>query len=474
MDIKKLNEIHAPEEWIEEVYSTVQDMEKRNISGKISGKNRYNTRRVAVAAGFVICCIATFSVAAVASSDFRMWLRGQFALEDTATGQAGEDAAGINENHETQAGKNEEPKITRISLPGDTDCIDEVENGFLMMNGETEDEKIYAVSDGELKLCDLKHIQGNIEFHGKSYGYSFDYALQGRRIRAQNFEGAAMFVSGQMPEDNTAIVWFEMENLWNSYYLNLDTGEVVSVVDDGQIEALTAKKYPWTEVSMDGDEEVNIPREGFVKYAVDVQMSPEGTYLLYASNRDNLPTDDSQEYDPDQKEWFVKNRKTGEEKKLEGVSGYLHQNEIGFIDDTHIAIAYMLDDGAPAVYDCETNHLEVYAPVDGSNYGNSLIYEMGADEQGIVFYDLWTNENYKIALNEEEWDEYEYFVVDRNLIFFGGSSKAFLVKEKKLLDWSSEGFSDVDYITEMVNLEDDRYLFFGEKSGEHIGYLLEL
>lgn len=64
--------------------------------------------------------------------------------------------------------------------------------------------------------------------------------------------------------------------------------------------------------------------EGYVKLATDVHVSPDGTYLLYRSNRDCLTTEKG-EYNIDTKgDWYVQNVLTGKEEFLENAPSYLH------------------------------------------------------------------------------------------------------------------------------------------------------
>lgn len=470
MDWKQIDEIHTPETWIENVLEQTEHLEKLSEQEKTAeaqknpGKNhrRKDCQRVlGTAAGIVLCIVVSLSAAAAVSQDFREWVLQQLF-------NAGETGADVGE---------EQVKVTRVSLPEGYDML---EDGFLIACYGTEKETVYRAENGKLIKCEKKHMESSIEVDGKTYDFSFDYAQDEWRIHGYHYDGAVVKVSGYKNQENKAIIWLKTGRLSESYYLELDTGVLSPVVDESELPELM-------EAVMAASDEATII------YAMEVEVSPEGTYLLYQSNRDWLPTDPSDEYEPtaDEDEWFLRNNITGEEIKLEKVPGVLHTNEIGFLDDTHISIAssndeevitelepgvYYIEEGGPGVYDCETGQWTWMEPGPelGTTYYDSLIYDVEGKGE-VAYYDMWTKEKYVLS-TDNEW-EHTYSYVGRDticLVAEDNTCRVYLVPQKKLLDFGAKTFSDVDFISKVFCLKENMYLFEGKKGDEEIGYLMEI
>lgn len=465
MDWKKVDEIYTPEGWIEDVLQKTEQLKQRKkaevqkSSDQSYRKRRYRWR-LSTAAGIVLCMFLSVSAIAAVSQDFRAWVFQQlFGTDETGTSV-----------REGQA------KITKVSLPEGYDML---EDGFLIAHYDTEKETVYRAEKGKMIECEKKHMESSIQMNGKTYNFSFDYAQDGWRIHGYHYEGAAVNIRGYKNQENKAIIWLMTDHLWESYYLDLDTGVLSPVVDESELPKLMESVRA-------------VSKEAVIKYAMEVEVSPEGTYLLYQSNRDCLPIDFSDEYEStaDEDEWFLKNNITGEEIKLEHVSGVLHTNEIGFLDDTHISVAmsndeetitaaksgiYHIEEGGPGVYDCETGEWTWMKPDSelGTTYYNSLIYAIEGEKD--AYYDMWTKERYSLS-TDDEWEQL-YSCVDRNMICLVGEDntcKVYLIPQKKLLDFGAKTFSDVDSISNVCCLRENVYLFEGKNGDEEIGYLMEI
>lgn len=466
MDWKLIDEIHTPEAWIKDVLQKTKQIEQGKAAGvekKVGQNHREKGYQwpLGAVAGVALCIVVSVSAAAAVSQDFRGWVIEQLF----GTDETGEDA------------ENAQVSITKVTLPEGYNLL---EDGFLIANYDSEEEEIvYRAEQGELIKCEKKHMESSIDVDGETYHFSFDYAQDEWRIHGYNYEGSVVNVRGYKNTENKAIIWLMMGRLWESYYLDLSTGALTPVVNESKLPELMAS------VTAASDEAI-------IAYAVEIEVSPEGTYLLYQSNRDWLPTDSSEEYEStaDEYEWFLRNNITGEEIKLEEAPGMLHTNEIGFLDDTHISIAssdkeevteiepgvYYIDEGDPGVYNCETGEwtwMEPGPELD-STYNNSLIYAVSEGE-GEVYYDMWTKETYDLS-TDDEWD-YMYSYVGRDIICLtaeDNTCRVYLVSQRKLLDLGAKTFSDVDSISTVYYLRENVYLFEGKNGDETVGYLMEI
>ncbi|MFQ9514324.1 MAG: hypothetical protein ACLRZ9_00705 [Eubacterium sp.] len=438
INFKNINEVHTPETWICETLEQTQNQEKKHIKYKKRG-----VKKLGIAVCAVICCIMSLSVAATVSDNFRDWIKSQI-----------------------QRGKRvdkENIRISKVELPKEWD---DIRNGFIIVNEGTKKETTYCVEKGRIKKNERKHAGGKIEAGGKTYEFSFDYEQQGQKIHGYNYTGVIMDVAGYVNKDNCVLLWLVPQKISELYYMNLTTGELNPAVDETQLEEILAEK-------------LKIPDKtkiDYLHYAIEAQISPDGKYILFRSNRNYFLADQWKgEYDKTDEEWFVKNTVTGEETKIEGAPGYLLDNEIGFVDNIHISLCDETGEKA-GVYNCEKKQLTWSEEFKGISFGNTMIY-VDYDKEGFKVRDELLKKTSFIPA-DSSWKECGGYW-NRNVVcLFHGDEKAackvYLVKQNKVLDFEHKDFADVDVITDVFGMGEDTYLFIGKKENKKTGYLLEL
>ncbi len=423
MDFKVLHEIQTPDSWISEA-----------IAHPRSKPHRPVYRKAIMAAALCLALVLAMGTAAAVSSDFRSWLLGRF----------GEEAISAN--------------VTRLALPQN---LLEIQDGFLAVGEEGGEITVYTLDGIDLSPCEPVSLEGTLTYQGEPYPYSLQYVRRGSQVYAWDCQGGALKLSGY--DEDTGILWLEAGNLRNSYYLDYATSTLTPVIDPSQFSQLLSQTYLWD----DG----GVMREGYVKLADEVQVSRDGSYLLFGSNVDCL-TDFAGQYQPDAREWFVQDVKTGEVTKLpDEIPGNLHVDEIGFLDGSHISIG-LLEDGQPAVYDCQTGELTPLGGMPGADFGNTLIYDIGVQDGQNRFQDLLTGTIYELPAGSSGITGVSK---DRRLIYqlSETASQIYLTDTHTLLT-VEETFSDLSQLDGVVSLGEGRYLFLGIQNDIETGWLVEI
>lgn len=378
MDFKKINEIHTPENWVSDALNCTEKETKRCFRPRIAS---------IITACAVMVVISISAVAALPG--IYEWLSAQF-------GQ------GVS--------------VTELSGYEITD------DGFFVKDGGAS-----IIDQGALTALDTKSVKGQVSYGKTVYDYSFDYALHGDKIHVLNNSENVIKVTSF--DSELAIVWLDMGNLWNSYYVNLITGETESVAD------------------IDGYESA----KDLLKLAIDVKASQNQKYLLYRSNRDTLNKEGSKG------EWYVQNVKTKSETKLKRAPEYLSVDEIDFIDGSRIVIAYD-ENSNPLIYDCDKNEYTDLGQMPGSDFGTTLIYSTEYTDGSYIFKDLLVDKTYSIK--EENKDN--AVIVTREFISLlspEGNANVYLIDDDKHIEFDCEALADLSGLSDVKVIDERTYVF---------------
>ena len=296
------------------------------------------------------------------------------------------------------------------------------DDGFFVKDGGAS-----IIDQGALTALDTKSVKGQVSYGKTVYDYSFDYALHGDKIHVLNNSENVIKVTSF--DSELAIVWLDMGNLWNSYYVNLITGETESVAD------------------IDGYESA----KDLLKLAIEVKASQNQKYLLYRSNRDTLNKEGSKG------EWYIQNVKTKAETKLKRAPEYLSVDEIDFIDGSRIVIAYD-ENSNPLIYDCDKNEYTDLGQMPGSDFGTTLIYSTEYTDESYIFKDLLVDKIYSIK--EENKDN--AVIVTRKFISLlspEGNANVYLIDEDKHIEFDCEALADLSGLSDVKVIDEKTYVF---------------
>jgi len=376
MNLNQLNKIKTPDSWINDT-----------LDFKSGKKPSVHKRITPIIAACLVTLTLTTGVCAMVLPSFSQWIYAQFGKDVEIT------------------------KLVGYQM---------TENGFFIKDG------VINYFDGqELVSLQSKSINGQKVYNNKTFDFNFDYVIKNGKIYTQNMSDNIISVTSF--DNNTAIIWLDMGTLWNSYFIDLNSGKLKPIVDE------------------DGYS-VN---QGKLKLATDVQVSENQKYLLYRSNRFTSKTDGNKG------EWFVQEVATGKEILIKKASTELFSNEIGFIDETNIAICYN-DELCPMIYDCKTNEYTIFDIVKGSEFGNSLIYYVGYKDGIYTFKDIHTERTYKLNSKSDN----NAVVVTRELICLlspEGNIDLYLIDQNKTISFKSNTLCDVKEINDIKILQDSTY-----------------
>lgn len=406
-----------------------------------SGRKKTPLQRFAVvAAVLLICIVISTSVAAaisLVSPTFRQWLMEQL--------------------HDIQ------PEIRKMILP---EGINGFENGFLVKNMDGENTRVYRIEDEQVVLCETRIWKSYVIFNEEKYEFSFKYVLNGKDVYAWDYEGAAISLTEY--DEHTGIVWLSMDNVWNSYYIDYYAeSKPQPVVDPNAFKNLWSKRYYWD----DNGEKT----EGYVKLATDVQSSPDGSYLLYRSNRDCLISEDGKYNIESKGRWYIQDTDTREEHELREAPDYLHGSEISFIDDHLILISFNEENnGRPTVYNCILKKEETLVLSSPDLYKYSQMYEVTETEEKYQFWDIYQSKMYELPKSSEAKVQASY--VSPNLICIiedTGAWKVCFTLEDVVLDFKKGLFEEIGEIDCIYDLDDKRFVIMGSEQGKPVGYYID-
>ncbi len=378
MDLKQLNDIKTPTNWIDET-----------LDLKAPKKNLAKTRpAVIIMISCLIIAMLTIGVSAMTLPTFFEWLSAQFE---------------------------ENIKITKFI------GYEVTPNGFFIKDGD-----VNYFDGNKLTKLSEKRISGTKIYNDERYSFSFDYVIQDGEIYTKNQSKNIVKITSF--DENNAIIWLDLGTLWNSYFINLETGDLTPIVE----------------------EEDDFAKGGKLKLAIDVEVSENQKYLLYRSNRYTSKTDGNKG------EWFLREVATGAETRLEKVPAELFSDEIGFIGESSLAIAYN-ENLCPMVFNCETNEYKVFDRVEGSEFGNSFIYQIGYEEGAYIFKDIYTDKTYE--LQSDRCDN--IVVATREMICLmspQGEANLYLINQDKAISFQNDMLSGIIEINDARMIRGDVYL----------------
>lgn len=300
--------IHQCEDtYIEEVAEEQLSWEKKNRG---THKKKHCTM-FRTAAAILLCILALgmgVSTIAIASDTFREWLLDIFSGHQVTTVQI-----------ENTAETGEKDRIPDI--PADENQMLSLKNG-MQIYGNTESFicKVHYENEGEKEVVEkIYAIQGNSlrelpihSFRGEYDGipYSFDYAIIGNEIFGCNETGYVEILPYKMGD--------------NVYISPVKLGEEESIIQKECLVEMNLKTNEATQISND-------------KMICNFLMIPDGKRILCNHRSDGY--------------WSVFDIETRTEKKIDALNGYLHTDEIKFLDpDTVLAYGDFIetkqDDGS--------------------------------------------------------------------------------------------------------------------------------
>lgn len=283
--------IHAcDDKYLEEVIE--EESSKAGRGSRIFGRGERRASGLRIAAAAIVCILILgtgVSVLATSSDRFHTWLLQTFA---------GHEVTEITYDSEWME-KDREPDIKadadqRVALKDTMNIYGERESFVCESHEEGDDEivdKVYAIQENGLKQIPIKAFRG--EYDGVEF--SFEYAVIQNEICGFNYKGD---IGGVFHYKNGDIVYADLFHVADNdiiekeciVSLNLETGEVIKLSGDDMI--------------------------------CNFVMSPGGKLILCNHRSDGY--------------WTVFDIATGKEKKVKGIDGYAHTDEIRFLDDYHI------------------------------------------------------------------------------------------------------------------------------------------
>lgn len=153
-------------------------------------------------------------------------------------------------------------------------------------------DQVYTIQDDHLSLLTINKFKGNYD----GDPFEFQYVRKGKEIFAFNYQGSVSQVFSVTEGDDVYIDLYKLDETRDIVEkeciarLNLQTGKMKKISNDHMI--------------------------------CNFVMSPNGKFLLCNHRSDRY--------------WSSFDLKTGIEKKVKGIDGYAHSDEIYFQDDRHI------------------------------------------------------------------------------------------------------------------------------------------
>lgn len=434
--LQEFNEIKTPEDWITNVLSITEKIEKgdENIPTEIFNRshNIYLSRnkkykRILIAFSvFFITIISTVGVTATILPTFRQWLLSGLGFSSNE----------IKENiffeKELQA------------------APFRMEEDFIIVNPDEIDQMIYQISQEPLGIVEseTRFCSGKAKYNGKEFPFSFEYVKNNHQVYGYNYTGCAYELktfNGSHPYEAVLVINIE-DQFIECWKINLETGELSSLTNRDRAEELYGQKAIWSIDTADGIEY----REAMKKFSIDLKFSEDGSFLLFRSNRDDLPpakeTKSPNELSKDTKasHWFLRDMKTGDETRLDFIPYYLHNDDLFFVDNEYLAVTMSDESGdfVPILYDLTTNTTIKLESVTGSDNRGTFIFTT-ALAPNLEFRNILKDKKYMIPLNDKE--EVSASVIDNNYILLYLSTmaiKIYMIEHDKLLTFERNLFSE--------------------------------
>ena len=254
------------------------------------------------AAAILILVLAVgFGAAAATSGKFHNWIFTAFSKQDIQKAELNTSAPDkISSDNGQSTASNPDNNIdikadknNHLSLGKNIDLVGDKESFIYKYHKNGDDEivdEVYSIQDNGLSKLAIKTFSGT--YYGSSF--SFDYSVINKEIFAFNQTGTLDSVDSVIDGDTVYAHFSKAKGdtiLKSSVAkLNLKTGIIDKFTDDTKI--------------------------------CNTKMSPSGKMILFNYRAKGY--------------WTALDTSTGKERKIPGINGYNHTNEIKFIDDYHV------------------------------------------------------------------------------------------------------------------------------------------
>lgn len=265
------------------------------------------------AAAILLLVLAVgFGAAAATSGKFHNWIFTAFSKQDiqkaelntsapdkTSSDNRQSTASNPDNNVDIKADKN-----NHLSLGKNINLVGDKESFIYKYHEKGDDEivdEVYSIQNNGLSKLAIKTFSGT--YYGSSF--SFDYSIINKEIFAFNQTGTLDGVYSVMDGDTVYAYFYDTTIRKSSAAkLNLKTGTIDKFTDDNKI--------------------------------CSTKMSPNGKMILFNYR--------SEEY----WYWTALDTSTGKERKIPGIDGCTHTNQIKFIDDYHVLSLLVISTGNSA------------------------------------------------------------------------------------------------------------------------------
>lgn len=263
------------------------------------------------AAAILILVLAVgFGAAAATSGKFHNWIFTAFSKQDIQKAELNTSAPDkISSDNGQSTASNPDNNIdikadknNHLSLGKNIDLVGDKESFIYKYHKNGDDEivdEVYSIQDNGLSKLAIKTFSGT--YYGSSF--SFDYSVINKEIFAFNQTGTLDGVDYVMDGDTVYAYFSKVKGdtiLKSSVAkLNLKTGIIDKFTDDNKI--------------------------------CNTKMSPNGKMILFNYRAKGY--------------WTALDTSTGKERKIPGINGYNHTNEIKFIDDYHVLSLLVISTG---------------------------------------------------------------------------------------------------------------------------------
>lgn len=240
-------------------------------------------------------------------------------------------------------------------------------------------DEVYAFDNGRYVLQEIQHKEGTYN----SQSYSFDYVNYKDKIMTFHTKGYYSYGLSQL---NGNLIYFgSIDN--NLCSFNMKTNEIQTITND--------------------------------QLSVNFSMSPQKTFILINK---------SDQY------WTVYNTKTKQEKRVDSINPYAHNNEYNFISD-NLLVTY--DDNLETII-IDLNSLDVINLNVQCLYPTVSTFTISFDINKTTIYDHYLNEQYSIDM---DLGKYDYSIADNYYLLFNSFEDQKIV----IVDFRKRMYKVLDY-----------------------------
>lgn len=455
--INEYGQVKTPEEWKMNAKKIPFENEMINDNSQLYNRYKMILKVSVISILVLLLSIGSIHVAAANIPSFRSFLENIFSNNNRSVSVIPQDQL---------------PEIGSY----------EVQNSFLITNLDSSMQKIFALQNGKLNEVTPKTCEGYTLYDGKKITYSFQYAMNGDDVYGFAFEGAARELTSYPGAVNSAILTLSInEKFDDSWYVDLISGELSPLVNRDRADEIYQMKAIHSMLTVDGVDSW----EARKTYAVDIKASPNGDYILFQSNRDDLvtsPLTKTSEITENSKHrhWFLHNTKTKEEIRLDFIDWFLATGYIFWIDMENIAVLNYDDTNEcwrPILYNTTTKEQTVLGPVKGGDHKYTLIFDEPT-EDGLTIYDYLHNNTVQFTL--EETDSFITYFSNTNLQFFRKDGSILLydlkTREKIVIDqvksFMNKEYGDEESVYSIFELDNKTLLLISELDMDHHRFYL--